>query len=733
MPIDTYNSSDYGQGEVDLISKFYLQMNDARGYFLNYVKPRLDRSYKLYVGWIGDRKLEIQPWQSNIFVPYVQAVVETLIPRILDARPEFSVQGRGEDDQIKAEKQQYLQDYFWELAKMDPTNEALVRACLMYGTGYLQVSWKKDVRKYKFLDTKDILKKPKYKEEERVFYDAPFCEHVDNYSLWYDWHNTARENKQYWFKRLVLSAPEIRRRYPGADKKRMEMALDRPGGDLNDYASVRFYTKTNHELIVKGAPQYMAGNRGFGGEKYHVSHDMKLRMYEVFEWWRPFEDAYSVIVNYVPILKNAEIPIPFDFKEAPFIDVPYLRLPYEFEGYGIPMILENPQIMLNMIKNQRLDAATLSIHKMWVVNPMANINKEELVTRPFGIIYSMDPNGVREVQFSDIKSSAYREEDMLKSDMRYASGVDDSSMGVGGSAGSATEVRHLRESTLERVRLFVNHLGDAYADVMRYWMSMQRQFFTKNMQIRILGEDGREMFPIIEQDDLKGEFDYRAAVLPSISGQNDVEKKQNMDLFQLLINMPFVDAQKLVGKTLKPFNYSLDSVKKSEGESLPPEAQGAPAAGDPMGAGAPPPGMEGMAGAPAAPPGMDQLMAGMPEQGGNLPLPHQQLDPQALATALQMIRGGGAESAAPPMDMSSSFGAAASPINLLGGANPPTLKGIPPSAANPAVGRVIGTSTTNPRGLNMGGKVNTNISTNGPGNMLAKLMAQASNTSQSSK
>lgn len=185
-------------------------------------------------------------------------------------------------------------------------------------------------------------------------------------------------------------------------------------------------------------------------------------MYEVFEWWRPYEDAYAVMVggSYVPIFKDAVMPIPYDFKEAPFIEVPYVKMPNEFEGYGIPMILENPQLMLNMIKNQRLDAATLSIHKMWIVNPLANINKDELVTRPFGIIYSIDPNGVREVQFSDIKASAYKEEDLLKGDMRYSSGVDDFSMGAGGASSSATEVRHLRESTLERVRLFVNHLGD---------------------------------------------------------------------------------------------------------------------------------------------------------------------------------------------------------------------------------------------------------------------------------
>lgn len=132
--------------------------------------------------------------------------------------------------------------------------------------------------------------------------------------------------------------------------------------------------------------------------------------------------------------------------------------------------------------------------------------------------------------------------------MRYASGVDDFSMGAGGGASSATEVRHLRESTLERVRLFVNHLGNGFSDLMRYWMDMSRQFFTKDMVIRIVGDDGETMFPLIEKDDLEGKFDYKASVLPSIAGQQDIKKKQDMDLFQLLINLPFVDPQKLTQK-----------------------------------------------------------------------------------------------------------------------------------------------------------------------------------------
>lgn len=703
---DFYNPQKFGgKKEEEMRRAFFSQKEDAKNYFLNVIKPRLDRSYKLYIAYTGDRAREIQSWQANIFVPYVQAVVETLMPRILDARPEFTVIGRTEEDHLKAEKQQQLGDYFWELARMDGTTEDVVRSSMVYGTGYMQVSWKKDVRKLKFLKTKDLARKRyEWKQEERVFYDAPFCEWVDNYSLWYDWHNVDRKSKQFWFKRLVLTEAEIRRKYPMLDERRMESALKYQGGDLTDYAAIRQTVKSAHNLITK------SGSRSgdvttFTGTTYDSQrfqqNDSGMKMYEIFEWTRPFDDAFAVMMGagHVPILKGGVMPIPYDFKEAPFIDVPYLRVPGEFEGYGLPLILENPQILLNTIKNQRIDAATLSIHKMWIVNPLANINREELVTRPFGIIYSIDPQGVREVQFSDIKSSAYKEEDMLKGDMRYASGVDDFSMGVGGGAASATEVRHLRESTLERVRLFVNHLGEAYADVLRYWMDMTRQLFTKEMTIRIIGDNGEVIYPLIEKDDLMGLFDYRATVLPSIAGQVDIKKKQDMDLFQLLINLPFIDPRKLTGRVIQSWGWNLDTIAQSD--QAQPDALGA--AGMPQGMS-----QDGSQGQDLGTLGAIQGME-MPQAGGQpMSLPQTtQIPSSVLSGALSMLRKPGEEP--------NPFNQAASPINLIAaGGLPPTVKGVP-------------TPTTNPRGFNRGGRVNTNISRGGNTNVEAQLESRASN------
>jgi hypothetical protein len=704
-----YIPSDFGKKEEEMMQDFQLQKEDARNYFLNVIKPRLDRSYKLYIAYTGDRQREIKSWQANVFVPYVQAVVETLMPRVLDARPEFSVLGRSPEDHIKAEKQQQLGDYYWEIAKMDKTTEDYVRSAMVYGTGYLQVYWKKDVRELKFLKTKDLTsKKLSWKKEKRTFYDAPYAEWVDNYSLWYDWHNSSRESKQYWFKRLVLTEEEIRRRYPGADKKRLDMAFNKDGGDLTDYAAIRQQARYAHDRIVKGA-NVRAGSvwdsSNSYSDKYGTALDSKTQMYEVFEWYQPFKDFYSVIVGggEVPILKGGSMPLPFDFKEAPFIELPYLKIPGEFEGYGLPLILENPQIMLNLIKNQRLDAATLNIHKMWVVNPLANINKTELVTRPFGIIYSIDPNGVKEVQFSDLKASAYKEEEMLKGDMRYSSGVDDFSMGVGGGAASATEVRHLRESTLERVRLFVNHLGDAYSDVLRYWMDMSRQMMSKKVTMRIIGDDGEAVYPLIEKEDLMGRYDYKAKVLPSIAGQQDVNKKQAMDLFQLLSQidpqMSGIDLRKLISRTINNWGWSLESISSEEpmGQEMPPEMAG-------MEGGDLPPELAAMMqGGGQVPP----ELAGMMQGGGQPPMggPQGPAPSPTLQNALGMLRGP-ADAAQP-----GPFAQMQQPVNLLEAQGPPpTPRGVPSGGAG---GR--GPARPNVRGFNRNGRVNTNITTGNRG------------------
>jgi hypothetical protein len=228
-------------------------------------------------------------------------------------------------------------------------------------------------------------------------------------------------------------------------------------------------------------------------------------------------------------------------------------------------------------------------------------------------------------------------------------------------------------------------------------MDMTRQFYTKEMTIRVIGENGQEMFPTIAKDDIMGNFDYRAKVLPSIAGQTDIKKKQDMDLYQLLINMPFVDPKKLTGKILGTWGWSMDAIAAEEQDMAPedPMAMGAE--------GAMPPGAEGE---------MDPAMAAA-MGGGEAPqgLPTgRAISPDVAQSALAMLRQPGEQISGGP----SAFAQMSSPINLL------QTSGMPPTPAG--VGK-----TSNPRGMNRGGKVNTNIPINQSYDVSSKLANRANN------
>jgi len=226
-------------------------------------------------------------------------------------------------------------------------------------------------------------------------------------------------------------------------------------------------------------------------------------------------------------------------------------------------------------------------------------------------------------------------------------------------------------------------------------------------------------FPLIEKDDLQGKFDYRATVIPSIAGQKDVQKKQDMDLFQLLVNTPFIDPKKLTAKVISPFGWTLDGLVAEEQPAAP--------AGEVGPDGQPIPGAPGMPGAEELPvmPGQE---AGpgtpMPEAGAAAPTTAS-IPPSVLSAAMAMLHGGEAIPAGFGQDAGASqFSEAAMPLDMMGGSPPPTVAGI--SAGGGPGYRPAG-KTTNPRGLNMGGKVNTNTNLNANANPESSLMNRVGN------
>ena len=210
---------------------------------------------------------------------------------------------------------------------------------------------------------------------------------------------------------------------------------------------------------------------------------------------------------------------------------------------------------------------------------------------------------------------------------------------------------------------------------------MYGQFMTDPVMIRILGEDGQAQFPLIEKDDVLGKYDFKATVIPSISGKNDIDKKQNMDLFQLLVNLPFVDLRKLAAKVLKPWKWTVESVSQEEQPQ-----QGA---------------------VPGMMPGQDQMMPPGGDAGLSAPPNLKNLPPEIVEQLMQGLPAGPAQQ--------NPFQELSSPVNLMNSPVHPTARGIPQATANP-------------RGLSRGGKVNSNLNINQNSTPESNLLNRVFNT-----
>lgn len=612
---------------------------------------------------------------SNVNIPYIQANVETLIPRMLDARPDLGVRGRTSESKARASAVTGLFGWAWERGITDAVIEEWVRATLIYGIGWVYAFWKVN---------KDGTK-----------YDYPAIDAVDNYSFIYDWRSIRHESKMFFMRRRILTAEDIMVRKPNLDVDRLASALKSPRKrDLEDYASVRYEVRTTHASLSKTATKADVGAASWSSNMHYGSSTSKIIFHETFETWYPLEGERSFWVDGWPVerkdIVKGEI-------SNPFVDLAYLRPPFEYEGIGIPLILESPQLALNTIKNQRIDAGTMAVLKMFIVSPNAGVRKEDLKVRPFGIVWSPNPDAVKPIDFGDVPQSSYREEELLKSDMRFATGIDDASMGVAGASGSATETKHLRESTLERVRMFINHLGYSLTAVQSIWLTLFRKHLSKEVAVLITDEKGYETEEIVTKDDIMGEFDLQATVSPSIEGRVEVEKKQAMDLFQLLA--PYaqqgspLDIMKVLKVTMVPFKIPIESVRNDEQAALP---------------GGMPGGMPG-----ATPGGMPPSAAALMKAGESSAPAGAGLPESTYAALADSIEGLiPSQGSIPPLT-----------AGVSGDVNPSANPSEPPKGAP---------DTTNSRGMNR--RVDTNLPSNrGTSDPMAQIMNKANSLQKKAK
>lgn len=582
--------------EQKTFNKVKGRFDDAKQQWIYLNRERFDQFYKNFRDYGEDRmqrikKLGGQDWMSNLFVPLTASHVRALQPRVIESRPEMRVLGRSKADHAKAQKVQTVLEYVWDKSNIDAELRKLVWIALVYGTAFGKVIWSQKRRAQYQSDYDESIENPKLIEDS-LYYDDPDFQAVDAYDLYPDPAATSMENMRYLCQRYVMTKEEIVKTW--LNLKNMEFVG--VGGDTANYKFIRQLVPRTKFAERR---QNTISATGEGGTS--SAQAIKKELIEVIEYWE--DDRLIVIANDV-IIKDISNPYPT--KEIPYVRLVYEELPFEMYGVGVVEQIEQVQYGLNTIRNQRIDNVTMAIHKMFIVNPLALVDENDLTTRPFGIIRTPDPNAVKAVEFGDIKQSAYSEDSLMVETAKFATGIDDFTRGIGGPASlTATAVTAQKESTSDRVKNFVRNMEtEVFSKTMRLWISYIQAFYpTKTIsrinddkdgmnEIEVLDvnvrseQDGQIGFPVIEKDDVKGFFDYRIASNSTVAGTQDLKLKKVLELMDRAIaggvnpatGEQIIDLRALWGDVLIAYGYDPSTllVQKAEPSEVSPDISKGP-------------------------------------------------------------------------------------------------------------------------------------------------------------
>ncbi len=497
-------------------------------------------NYQLYRAYVQART----DGRSNLFVPKVFADIETLLPREMEAlfaqRPYVGVLPREARDVGSAKLMEQLIDYQWaERLRLVVPMVKVLKDKAFYGTSIVKTGWRLETktRKRSVRVPRPVLGNQRLGQAFGVFdtqaqsyqvtvWDDPWLWHVDLFNFFIDPDADSLDSANFVVERAFLRPDELRRyaEAPQAiyDREAVERAIEHAaGGDL-----------PTHE------------RRTSVGLDEPARDDHKV---ELLEYWE--DDRLVVIANGEDVLRDDDNP--FWHCHKPYVALTDTPVPHEFWGIGQVEMNKPLQSALNSWTNVKMDNANMTINRMWKAARHANINEDELVARPGGIVHVDDPNSLLPLEMATLPPEAWQVEDSLQRQMELVNGINDYLRGsTPGRKDLATTVNMLQEAGNYRFKLKIQLDSEGIVELARHFIELNQQFMDRPRMIRLMGDQGME-FVQVAPEDIAGSFDLAptsAVTEPLVS--KAVRREQFLQVFNLLRQDPEIDQQELKRRLL---------------------------------------------------------------------------------------------------------------------------------------------------------------------------------------
>lgn len=333
--------------------------------------------------------------RSHLKLPDAFSAIQSHMQETIARKSRPTLTGTNSSDEPRQEFANATMNYSMNNTNFDYNWFMGGLGCAIRGTSVYREYYRVDKRWVNDLDDVDEEGNLTFKKRQITDFDDAMTEWIPNEFAYFDEKARTIDYADDWVYREILNIRDFQRIY-GAKKNFINQELVTRGGETT--------TRSFFKL-----PKDITGN------------DVEILHYE-----NRALDAYWVVANNVVIHYG---PLQTKHKELSCAVRYYYRVPGRFWGMGIPRIIHMLAEERTTIRNMNMDRQHLQINKMFIHNNMYDIDEEDLIARPGGLI-SIDTNGqplnqaILPLEYGDVPPSYFKTDEIMIQDIGRAIGID---------------------------------------------------------------------------------------------------------------------------------------------------------------------------------------------------------------------------------------------------------------------------------------------------------------------
>lgn len=503
---------------------------------------------------------------SNLFIPYIYNIIETALPKILasviETKRIISYKPVGPGDDEKAEMLTNLVAYqMTQKMKAATRFYEIYKCAILYGTAISKQTWKykekvvtaREMQDFEVLmddGTTVMIPMRAPAKKKKVIYDAPDMKNIPIESFFFDPAYSDVDDSPFCIHEYFRELYELRQ------------------GEKEGY----------YKNTAKISEEPEDGARKSRYDSSGVTLGEMSNGVRIWEYWT--DDWLVTIANKDTVIRVEENP--YFHGKKPFIRWVTVPMPNEFYGKSMVEALTDLQAELNTVRNQRVDNVSLALNRMFLIAKGSGIDVDQLKSRPNGFIEVEDvEKDIKELAVQDVTSSAYRDEEIIKTDMDVTSGVHNHDRGQAGERReTATTATLLSSASSERFRLQILMMEeDSLTELGRQLAELNKQFLDDETYILITGEGGDISTVPVSFEDIDVEYDVMASGTATDATVNkEVRKGQLIQLMSTAVNNPYINQPALLKEIFKEFDFKnfedliIEQPAPAQGEETPVDA-----------------------------------------------------------------------------------------------------------------------------------------------------------------